>query len=117
MARQELRMLRRKRDVHIVNKVKHCLDEEDEIMQQVREDVEHGAMTEPRELCDAFWQAFGVERRIPAVTWEEGLNRYEEREARYVLKAIVCPVSQVCTKKQQQGVWRRSLSSGQKSTA
>ena len=52
-------MLRSKFNAYMVNKVKQCLDEEDDIMQQVNEDVENGAMTEPRELCEAFLQAFG----------------------------------------------------------
>ena len=69
-------MLRSKLNAYIVNDVKQCPDEEDDVMQQVNEDVEYGAMTEPRELCQAFLQAFGVCTQDSnghlEIQWEEG---------------------------------------------
>ena len=84
-------MLRSKLNAYIVNKVKQCPDEEDDIMKQVNEDVEHGAMTEPTELDEAFLQAYGVARRIPVVTWKSngkkkvrGVDHFSENGAKAV---------------------------------
>ena len=67
IAVEDLREMRRKFNAYIMAKVKPS--EEEELMKQVQEDVEEGAMAPPREVDWAYLLAHGVARWMPAVAF------------------------------------------------